>query len=274
MPIKIKFWRETVINSEKTFMLRKCFIMFSVFLLLVALQPLNSAPVQMQQNPGVRPFTDLTLEITTPSQSLPLQPIPIVIKQSNRTNQPVLGYKSIGFGRTPIHLYVKRSDGERVLIGNLSPIRRLITVKNMAIAPGASSEAKEWLTLALNRYFPEPGIYQLQAELENEDRTLSIESNTVNIEIKQPIGVDLQAYNLINNSPMQEALFSGAEFDRAKDTLEEIKTRFPTSAYARGAFFVLGEAYFSRRQYGQALANLIRLEHDNTFAKKIFEKLR
>ena len=247
-------------------MMRKSFIVVFVLLLLVILQLLKSVTVQTQQNPEeVRPFTDLTLEIAVPSQSLPLQPIPIVIKQSNRTNQPVLGYKSIGFGRTPVYLYVKKNGGERVLINMLSPILSLTRVKNVAIAPGTSSEAKEWLTLALDRYFPEPGTYQLQAELANEDRTQFIQSNTINIEIKQPIGVDFEAYNLIRNSPMQEALFSGAEFDRAKDTLEAIKTRFPTSAYARGAFFVLGEAYFSRRQYGQALANLIRLENDRDF---------
>ena len=184
-------------------MMRKSFIVFFVFLLLVVLQPLNSVMVHTQQNPEeVRPFTDLTLEITTPSQSLPLQPIPIVIKQSNRTNQPVLGYKSIGFGGSPLYLYVKRSGGERIHIRHLTLLKTFSSVKNVAIPPGTSSEAKEWLALALNRYFPETGTYQLQAELANEDGTQFIKSNTVNIEIKQPIGLDLQAYTLISNTPL------------------------------------------------------------------------
>jgi hypothetical protein len=50
-----------------------------------------------------------------------------------------------------------------------------------------------------------------------------------------------------------------------KNTLGAITTRFPNSVYAKGSSFVLGEVYFGRKNYSQALLNLLRLENDRDF---------
>lgn len=147
----------------------------------------------------------------------------------------------------------------------------MYSFKNIEIEPSESSEATEFVTLGLNKYFPEPGIYELQAVLYNADGTQSIESNTVTIEIQEPSGINRNAYNLIKNSSFQDYLFSGAEFKKVKNTLEAITTRFPNSAYAKNSFYLLGEVYFYDKQYPKALTNLLRLENDNgfIFAEKV-----
>lgn len=242
----------------------KCF----VFLLVVSLQ--LGVPVVSQIQlpiPDVRPFKELTLEISTPTQILlPLQPIPLVLKQSNRTGKLALGYNSIGFDGYPVYLYARRrGNKEKLQIYPLTTMQGLTSIKNVAITPDTSFEAKEWITLHLNKYFSEPGIYELQAILANSDRTQTIESNIINVEIQEPTGTERNVYNLIKNSSFQEHLFSDFEFDKKKNILERIANQFSNSSYAQNAFFVLGERHFARRQYPQALVYFVRLENDNGF---------
>jgi hypothetical protein len=244
-------------------------IFLSFILLSTILLQQNNIFVSQTQNssPEVRPFTDLTFEIDVPRQTLlPLQPIPIILKQSNKTSQPILGYKSIGLSKMPVYLYVQKiGSNKRTMIDQFTPMRKFSAYKNTAIAPGISCEGKDWITLGLNIDLPEPGTYELQAVLENADGSQLIESNKITIEIKEPIGIDQEVYNIIKNGPSKEYLFSGGEFDKVKPTLETIKARFPNSVYAKSAFYVLGEKYLVRKQYGQALSNFIRLENDKDF---------
>ncbi len=252
-------------------MLRKNYFVFCISLLLVILQGVVAVSAQTkpieQSNLEIRPFTDLTLEIALPEQTLlSLQPIPIVIKQSNKTNQPAMGYGKISFGLTPIRLYAKKNgSNEKVFLGNQSPISTLAFFTNVQIAPGKGSETKGLITIGLNKYFPEPGIYEIQAALRNDDGTQSIESNKVTIEIQKPTGLNLAAYNLIKNSSLQDFMFSGIKFNRAKDILETLNLIHPNTPYAKNSSFLLGETHFELRQYPQALTNLIRLENDSNF---------
>ena len=62
-----------------------------------------------------------------------------------------------------------------------------------------------------------------------------------------------------------DALFSGADFSKAQNTLETIATKFSNSGYAKSAFFLLGQADFHRKNYPQTLAYLLKLENDKDF---------
>lgn len=217
-----------------------------------------------------RPFSGMTLEIALPEQMvLALQPIPIVVKQINNTNQPVMGYGGIEFDLTPTAFYVKKNgSSERVSIGTQSPVLRQLLVTNVPITPGKSSETKGLITMGLKTYFPEPGIYEIQAELSNDNGTHRIQSNKVSVEIKMPTGENLVAYNLIKNSPRSNFFFNGAKFDQVKDILETLTVMHPNTPYAKDSAYLLGRTYFGRKQYQQALVNLMRLENDNNFTHK------
>lgn len=248
-------------------LLRVVFLMSVLFILVYPQKDVSEIKQTESSNTQVRPFTDLTYEITAPSQSvLPLQPIPIIIKQKNMTNEQVLGYKGIGFNNMPIYLHIQKSGGnQKSVMGQFSQLSKFVSYTNVEIPPNSVSEAKEWIMLGLNQYFSEPGTYEIKAVILNDDRTQSVESNTVSIEIQQPIGNDRTAYNLIKNSSFQEYLFSGDNFDKIKNTLETIIVKFPNSSYVRNASFVLGERHFVRKQYARALTYLLKLEYDDEF---------
>lgn len=267
-------------------MLRKNILVFFAFLSLVFLPSIVFLQAQIPQaqraNSEVRPFTDLTLEISTSKDQLfLLKPIPIIFKLSNKTNQPVFGYDYMRFGLTPIKLYVKKlGDIERIQIASLTPLHTYVIRNNNIVIPaGISHEAKAWLAFELNQYFSEPGIYQLQMVMLNFDETQSIESNTLAIEIKEPIGVDREVYNLIKKTVRSDSLFTGMDFNKTKDVLETIANRFPNNTYAKNSTFLLGEWNFYRKQYSEAMSYFLKLENDNDFifankVKKYIDEMR
>lgn len=238
-------------------MLRINYFVFRVFLLSVFLQGIVAVSAQTnpveQSNEEVRPFTDLTLEIIAPEQTvLSLQPIPIIIKQSNKTNQPAMGYRGIVFGFTRIGFYAqKNGSNEKVSIGGQSALSPLVFVTNVKLAPGESCEMKGWITIGLQRYFPKPGIYELQARLTNDDGTQFIMSNKATVEIKTPAGASRNAYNLIKNSSLEDFLFSGHKFDKAKDVLETLATTHSNTPYARSSFSCSAKHIFMESNMGK-----------------------
>lgn len=245
---------------------------FGMFLILCAMF-VNSGTGNIAQSPGVaptvpRPFSTLNFKIVEPRESvLSLQPIPIILRLTNNSNQPALGYETIGFGKSPLYLYVRKSGSDlRVLIKTLQPIHKLMHYTNVPIDPQESITSKDLLTLGLARYFPEPGRYELQASLANSSGTEFIESNTIIIEIREPIGMDRVAHDLIKNSTFQDHIFSGAEFTQVRSTLERIITLYPETPYAHSAAFALAENYFySRGNRSKALPYLLKLETDEDF---------
>lgn len=258
--------------------------MFTKFLLLILFlfTIVHSQQIDLpgtsnrQSSVDTEPFSTLTLELLAPSREvLQLQPIPVVLRQSNRTNAPAFGYNSLSFGH-PIFIYLKKAGtANPAKMIELSTLLKLTRHKVVAIHPGSTVEASGWLTLGLKKYFHGPGVYELYALLANPERTEFIRSDPITIEVREPIGTDRLAYNLIANSPFEDDLFSGAEFEKVQPVLESLRTRYPRTSYGRSAAFLLGETYFHDKQYARALANLVILENDNgyIFAEKVREYL-
>lgn len=241
-------------------------ILLILFALFLPNMSRNVAQTQVNPPPPLE-FSALTLEIILPSQSVSsLQPIPIIVKLTNTNGRPAVGYNVLGFGKSPLSIYIKKiGTNVRIPLKMLEPMHKLVQYTNVIMAPRESINAKELITLGLARYFPEPGSYEVQATLTNSTWQQSIESNVISIDVQEPIGVDRSAYNLIRASPFKESIFSGSEFGETRSTLETITLLYPNSVYARHASFVLGENYFYGRNYPQALINLVRLENDNDF---------
>lgn len=236
-----------------------------IFLSLVLMLAHPSVGQTDRSHSNSRPFTELTLEISAPMQGLlRLQPIPLVIRQVNRGDQPVLGYNSVTF-HSAISLYVRKNNEPELEVTPLSPISGLFGRSLSEVPPGTSTVASEWITINLSKYFPNAGSYEVYARLYNPQGTEFVESNRITVQIQEPVGTDRLVYELIRNHRAKDYLFSGAEFKHAKSVLETITTRYPNSAYAKSAFFVLGEVQFYGRDYPAALLNLMRLEHDDTF---------
>jgi len=225
------------------------------------------------QNVEYRPFTDLSLKISVPGRApLLLQPIPIVLKLNNQTNQPIMGPASVEFNRCRINLYVQKvgSDKrEEILLSSYTPF---VLFKDVPIPARTDYQAKEWLAVGLNKYFPDAGMYELQAVLTNADGSQQIQSNKIYLQIETPSGIDRDVYQLIKNSKSPDYFFDGGGFKKVKDTLDDIAIRYPNSAYTQGANFMLGKANFYRKDYQKALKHLQKLENDSNFIHN--EKVR
>lgn len=221
-----------------------------------------------------RPFTDIAFEISTPTQSvLQLQPIPLIVRQKNDTDQAVLGYRAVDLNSIPAQLYIRRAGSAEISeMGQFSQLTGCGVQHNTEVAPHSVLEAREWLVLGLDQHFPEPGNYEMKLVVRSDDRSHSVESNTVEIEVRAPTGSNRDAYNFVRNSGYPESLFTGDDFPRLRPILETILIRYPNSPYAKCATFALGQKHFILRQYPQALGHLIRLEYDNNFI--LAEKVR
>lgn len=247
-----------------------------LFLTFVNGQSTSAVNNRPEANVDVGPFSDLTLEISGPGRAiLPLEPVPIRLRQNNRTGRPVVGYKNLSLD-LPITLRVKRiGNSERVEIRDFSTIRKLIGVIDSTVPPGVTVETSEWLTLNLEEHFPSAGQYEVQAVLASSDRQTFIESNIEIFSIREPIGQEIAAFNLLKNSPFKNYIFNGYDFSRARPTLEQISATGRSNGYAKAAFFVLGQNDFHGRNYVRALAHLAELEDDPdfVFARKVREYL-
>jgi hypothetical protein len=262
-------------------MLQKRFVLFFGFFFLVFLQLNYCILAQASgQNVETRPFTDLSLKISVPGRSpLLLQPIPIVLKLSNPTNQPIMGPSSIGFGECRIYLTVQKVGSDKRDILPLSSYLRLVKFNDALISARTDYQAKEWLAVELNKYFPDAGMYELQAGLANADGSQQIQSNKIYLQIESPTGVDREVFQLIKNSKSPNYFFDGLDYEKVKDVLDDITTRYPNSAYTQAANFMLGKANFYRKDYQKALKHLQKLENDSNFihnekVKKHLDEIR
>src|SRR5437870_12081231 len=99
-------------------------------------------------------FSGLVLEITTTKDAfVQLEPVPLALTLTNKTNQTILGHNALNFslGFTDLFVY---HNGEGRQIVNLSPIRGSATVKPRQIQPRESYGSRELLVLDLDKVFP------------------------------------------------------------------------------------------------------------------------
>lgn len=268
--VRIDSRKEEVMN-------RKVLIFSCVLLSILALLNGQSGVAQAQEiTSSPLPFTSLTFEIKGPAQPvLSLEPIPITLKITNGNAQPALGYDGLDFDSVPVFLSVNKTGTTSKVWIPLQTIHKFTTFTHSSIGPQQSVVGKDLIKLGLDRLFAESGSYEIQATLASSDGKTLIESNRIQITSQAPTAVDLAAYNLIRDASFPEGVFSGREFDRAKNTLETITRLHPNTAYARYASFVLGENYFYRKNYARSLLHLVKLENNTDFvyAEKVREYL-
>lgn len=228
----------------------------------------NVAQFPSVNPPPPLPFSSLTLEIGAPSPNvLALEPVPITLKLTNNNSRDAVGYRALGFTKSPVQLIVRKPGSDsRQLLDMLDPVVKFVKYTHAVMPANESLDSKDLLTLGLTRYFPSFGDYEVQARLYSDNWVEFIESNVVKITVQEPTGVNRASYNLIRESSLEEYLFSGVEFPRAKDTLERLTFLNPSGPYARNARFILGQTYFHRKDYVKALFNLAPLENNRDFA--------
>lgn len=256
------------------------YILFAMLLATALLSISRPATTQQQdESKQVLDFTNLTLEIASTKQRfIPLEPIPIILTLSNRTSQKVLGHDALGFSYSPVELFVTRDGSERRRIEQLSPYSKASEVTSKKIVPGTQIQAKELLTIDLDKIFPEPGTYQLEAVLHDADWKLQITSSPMTIQISAPEGIDAAAYGYLIQQKNRSRFFSGAgliEFPEEQEALEEFVAAYGNNTYSDYATFLSGRIHFAREDYQKALLRLRKVAAKPNFflADKVKEYL-
>jgi len=248
------------------------------------LLPLTLLFILVPQFPG-RPaqetgeFQKLTLTIATPKKKyVELQPIPIVVTLRNDTNTTLVGHSALAFNSGHLKLSVDAGDGPQE-IGQLSLAQGKVLASVNEFKPGEEVTITDRLNFNLNKIFPRPGTYKVQASLTSSDWKENVLSKPVEIEIVQPVGLDAQALEFIRNYDVPAFFFTGAHVmnDHEKfRALENFVTLYGQSAYGDEASFLLGEVQFAKREYERARPHFEKLskKSDYAFAKEASEYLK
>ena len=214
-------------------------------------------PSFAQTTPVQGSFADLTLEIASPKQKfVQLEPIALILTLSNKTRFPVVARTSLDFAAGFLQLFAIRENGELIQIQNLSPLAHVVVVRPGTIQSGQSYQTKELLTLDLDKVFPQPGTYQIQAVLRNGEGEQQVKSNLLTIQVLEPTGVDVQAFDYLKNRTNPSYFFSGLELDQTQAQMVTFVSNFRDSSYGEYAAFILGEFYFVRKDYTRAIEQL------------------
>jgi len=203
-------------------------------------------------------FSGLVLEVTTTKDAfVQLEPVPLALTLTNKTNQTILGHNALEFslGFTDLFVY---HHGEGRKIVNLSPIRGSATVKPRQMQSRESYGSRELLVLDLDKVFREPGYYEIQAVVHDVEWKEEVRSNRLRFRIVAPSSIDLQGSEFLKANTNPSHFFSGLEpaNERTQDVLKMFVSNFRESSYGDYAAFMLGEFYFVRKDYTRAIEQL------------------
>ena len=214
-------------------------------------------------------FKDLTLEIATPKRSyLQLQPVPLILTLSNRTDRVLNGHAALQFSAHYVRLSVRREGADWREAGQVTGLYAMVYPQARAMSPGDKFTANEILAFRTEEIFPGPGTYELKARLRCSDGSQLVESQPITIRIREPEGQDLEAYNFLREQTKPELFFTGfgsVRDNRAEETLETFVTQFSDTAYGDYATYLLGQVRFVKKDFTSARAQFERLANNRDF---------
>lgn len=224
------------------------------------------AATVMGQSPESR-FETLTLTIGVPDQGfLPLEPVPIKLQLLNGTDRDVMGHTAIDLTAGRIRLVIQPEGAPAYEVDDLSTFKALVLFKQPTIIkPGQKAEIKELLDFNLDKMFPRPGRYTVQAVLSGVDPREQVTSNVVSLQLREPSGVEQAAHAFIHGSGAASYIFTGVVDDRLQVQLEELVLTFGDTVYADYGNLVLGTWNAGKGDYRTARHYLSRVTKKRDF---------
>ena len=242
-----------------------------------------SLNVQGQNNQKYVSLSQLKWEVTPSKDSyIPLEPIQINFRLTNETQKATRNEEVFTITVEIVH------DGET----NRKPqlfggTEKRISIYN-GVKAGETVEKSILLDFNLAKLFPEYGTYILKffiqiGTLENEGLEFAVEPFTLTI--REPVGVDKEAYDYIINyykSP-PVSLLSFIDYEKGTKILGGFIDRYSTSVYGDYAIFNLAKLRFYNKQYTLAeelftllkdRENFVLLPQVKDFLYQTNEKLR
>lgn len=262
---------------------RSRFMIAPAVMLLLLLSAFLYGAAQQQGAAQRLEFSQLTLNLSSTKEDfVQLEPIPIILNLRNETAQPIQGHSALDFSNNFVKLFVIKENGDASEIQNPSPVTGNTAASPRNFGPGENLEARQALVFQLDKTFPHPGNYRIQAVLYDAAWSSEVRSNVLTIRILKPEGLNLAAFEYIKNLGASSYFFSGVGFsgkEKARAVLEDFTNRFGETAYADYAAFSLGEFYFYDREYGRADKQFDHLAKRTGFvladrARKYLDKIK
>lgn len=202
-------------------------------------------------------FSDLTFQITTSKGPLlPLEPMPLTIRLANRTPQAILGHRvSAPDGNLfKIHVASQGKPFEEFPSMDSAWQPLMMSQSRRVLEPGFEEVVRGFLCFAAKpddkagRYLlPASGVYQVKATLTNLDRTVTIESNVLDVSVAVPQGEDIAAYGYLRAVPDRAFLIFSRPVERREGPvftgMQTFVDKFSTSRYAVYAYWRMGMAF-------------------------------
>jgi hypothetical protein len=245
-------------------------LLISLLFLITSSLTFLVLPSFSQTIPVQGSFSDLTLELTVLKQNLvQLEPIPLILTLRNKTAYSVISQTTLDFAAGFVQLFLIDNNREPVRIQNISPIAKFVIVDPKPIRPGERLQTKELLTIVQDKVFPQPGSYQIQAVMRDGREKQQIKSNLLIIHVREPSGLDLQAFDYLKHRTNPSYFFSGLEADKTQPQLLEFVSTFRDSSYGDYAALVLGDLYFARKDYQRVIEQLNVFRSDFIYADRV-----
>lgn len=209
-------------------------------------------------------FENMTFQVELDKGSYLLsEPVFVKFKFLNQT-----GISQTSYSPAFIHeskLKVKSKD-KSLLFESLSSINGVPAVRFPRVfQPNEFIIREELLNSAfVGAFFSEAGTYQLQFILSSSDGDKIIESNVIEIEIKNPQGVNKKAFNFLTKHKEYFGLSSWIFGEReGQGLLETFVNNYGETVYGELAIHSLGSIYFNRGEFNKAQIEFEKLKFSN-----------
>ncbi|MEQ1605346.1 MAG: hypothetical protein ABL999_10815 [Pyrinomonadaceae bacterium] len=189
------------------------------------------------------------------------EPVPIRLLLSNDSPGNIEWRGTFKLGKD-LKITTRNSDGDEVRWDSKKYVRYLVMPSTTNHKPGDSVEQE--MLLSGEQYkilFPRPGRYNLQVDFQYElgqrlEQTV-VSSNSIQIDITEPKGLDRDAYNFING-PLQAARISSDIGQRA-ERMQEFLSQYSASVYSQYIEFELAQLRLALGDSESAYRSLCRV---------------
>jgi hypothetical protein len=203
---------------------------------------------------------------TSKTEYLKAEPIQMTLSLTNQTNEPIAWRGILMIGRD-IDIVSRSSTGQEYRWGGKQAIG-LFKVSLKTMLPGAKARANVVIqTSIVEELFPVAGTYQVRLDFTygtsaswQDTRTVS---STFALEIKEPKGIDQQAYEFMMG-PLKDARRQ-SDIKVVAKTQQEFLDRFRNSAYSKYVGIDLARSYYSLGENVKALTELCKAPKDKFY---------
>lgn len=209
-------------------------------------------------------FKKMSFEVNVDKNNYLLyEPVFVAFKFTNKTEVPQTTDSPSFIHESKLRI---NFEGAVTVFEHLSSTNGIPGVRFPSIfRPDEFSTSKEIISPSLVRtFFPESGNYQLQFVLFSSDGTQMIESNVIEVEIRNPQGINKEAFDFLQKHNSYFGMSSWAYGGKdGEELLAEFVSKYSQSVYGEIAINSLANIYLGKGELDKAKAEFEKNKSSN-----------